>query len=72
MTTKPRTGHRDLVPGIDARAELIAPALRHDSDVAAALEALEAKYPQYADVPVLREPPTMIAFTLDRITSWSG
>ena len=39
-------------------------------EVSAAIAALEAKYPQYATVPVLRADPTLIAFEPGRIVSW--
>lgn len=40
--------------------------------VAEAVAALEAKYPQYAEVPVLREPATLVAFEPVRIVSWAA
>jgi len=41
----------------------------HD-DADAAIAALTAKYPQYADVPVVREPPILLAFEIQRVRSW--
>lgn len=57
---------------IDARAEVFQPASADDPDVSHAVAALEAKYPQYARVPVLRAPPTLIAFEPVRIASWTA
>lgn len=37
-----------------------------------AIAALRAKYPQYTDVSVTVEPPTLLAFQPRRIRSWSG
>lgn len=56
---------------IAATARVIRPA-EPDSDpqVAAALSALRAKYPQYASVPVLREPPTLIELVPVTMRSW--
>ncbi len=42
------------------------------SDVSKAIAALEAKYPQYAKVSVLRDPGTLIAFSLTRVVSWTA
>jgi PPOX class probable F420-dependent enzyme len=41
-----------------------------DPEVAAAVAALRAKYPQYASVPVLREPPTLLRIEVLRARSW--
>ncbi len=57
---------------IDARAEVLQPATADDPEVSAAIAALEAKYPQYARVPVLRAPPTLIAFEPGHIASWTA
>jgi PPOX class probable F420-dependent enzyme len=57
---------------IEATAEVVEAASARDPDVRAALVALEAKYPQYASVPVLRDPPTLIAFEPLRIVSWAA
>jgi PPOX class probable F420-dependent enzyme len=57
---------------IDATAEVLQPASANDPKVSAAIAALETKYPQYASVPVLRAPPTLIAFEPSRITSWTA
>ncbi len=56
---------------IEARARVIRPAER-DSDprVAAAIDALIAKYPQYPAVPVLRDPPTLLEFRPVSMRSW--
>jgi PPOX class probable F420-dependent enzyme len=36
----------------------------------AAVTALEEKYPQYQTVPVLREPPTLLIISINKISSW--
>jgi PPOX class probable F420-dependent enzyme len=56
---------------IDATARVLAPA-DEDADpvVAAAVAALRAKYPQYARVAVLREPPVLLELRPLRIASW--
>lgn len=41
-----------------------------DPDVAPVVAALRSKYPQYADVPVLRDPPTLLAIRPSRLRSW--
>jgi PPOX class probable F420-dependent enzyme len=41
-----------------------------DREVAAAVAALRAKYPHYASVPVLREPPTLLRIEPLRVRSW--
>ena len=43
-----------------------------DSDemIAAVVAALRAKYPQYARVGVLRDPPTLISVASERVSSW--
>jgi PPOX class probable F420-dependent enzyme len=55
---------------IEATAEVVQPDSTSDPEVLAAIAALEAKYPQYATVPVLRDPATLIAFETNRIVSW--
>ena len=56
---------------IDAHARVIRPAERDaDPYVAAALDALTAKYPQYGAVPVLRDPPTLLEFRPVSMRSW--
>ena len=41
-----------------------------DAEVAAAVAALRAKYPQYASVPVLRDPPRLLRIEVRRLRSW--
>jgi PPOX class probable F420-dependent enzyme len=41
-----------------------------DADAAAAVAALRAKYPQYASIPVLREPATLLRVERLRVRSW--
>lgn len=62
---------------IDARAEVLevgeAPGRdRRGGAIGDAIAALESKYPQYAEVPVLRPPATLIAFEPVRIVSWGA
>jgi hypothetical protein len=56
---------------VDATARVLAPA-RADADAAvtAAVAALRAKYPQYARVAVLREPPVLLELRPLRMASW--
>ena len=42
------------------------------SELAAPVAALRAKYPQYRDVPVLRDPPTLLAIELTPPSTWSA
>lgn len=46
------------------------PQPERDPDVAPVLAALRAKYPQYAALPVLRDPATLLAIRPSRIRSW--
>jgi len=39
-------------------------------EAAAAVAALEAKYPQYQQTPLLREPPTLLRLRVDHRESW--
>ena len=56
---------------VDATARVVEPAtLDADTDVAAAVAALRAKYPQYARVAVLRDPPVLLELRPLRIESW--
>ncbi len=56
---------------LDAQGEVVQPeAPERDETFQAALEALRGKYPQYANVPLLGEPPTLLAFRPQRIRSW--
>ncbi len=41
-----------------------------DPEVAAAVAALKRKYPQYGTLPVLRPPPTLLAFSRAGLASW--
>jgi len=54
---------------VDARARVVEPAALA-GEPAAAVAALRAKYPQYAKLAVLREPPVLLAFSPVRIESW--
>ena len=56
---------------VDALARVIQPAsVDSDPGCAAAVGALRCKYPQYADVPVLGEPPILLALRPRAIRSW--
>ena len=56
---------------VDATARVVEPAtLTEDAEAAAAVAALRAKYPQYASVAVLRDPPVLLALSPQRIESW--
>ena len=57
---------------IEASAEVLRPASPVNPAVSAALAALEAKYPQYASVPLLQGDATLIAFDPCRIVSWTA
>jgi hypothetical protein len=63
---------------IEATAEILRPdagdsgGAGDQSDVSKAIAALEAKYPQYAKVSVLRDPGTLIAFSPTRVVSWTA
>lgn len=54
---------------VDATARVVQ-GRTDDADVTAAVAALRAKYPQYADVPVVREPPILLAFEIESVRSW--
>lgn len=41
-----------------------------DPDVGPVVTALRRKYPQYGSMPVLRDPPTLLAIRPTRISSW--
>lgn len=56
---------------IDADARIVEPPDPDaDPEVAAAVAALRAKYPQYDDLPVLREPPVLLALRTVARASW--
>ncbi len=56
---------------VDGTAGVVRPAdPRGDPEVAAAVGRLRAKYPQYREVPVLREPPTLLRIRPDAVRSW--
>ncbi|MCZ6828926.1 MAG: pyridoxamine 5'-phosphate oxidase family protein [Gammaproteobacteria bacterium] len=55
---------------IEAKASILQQEPGTDTQVAAVIHALRCKYPQYQDVPVLREPPTLIAIRPTRVLSW--
>jgi PPOX class probable F420-dependent enzyme len=58
---------------IEGEARVVEPpAPERDPDVAPVLAALRKKYPQYATVPVLRDPPTLLAIRPTRIRSWAA
>lgn len=55
---------------IDGRARVVTGGREGDPLVRPAAEALRAKYPQYAKVPLFAGPPTFIAIAIDHYTSW--
>ncbi len=56
---------------VDVTARVVEPAsLEADPEAAAAVAALRAKYPQYAQLAVLRDPPVLLALEPLRIQSW--
>jgi len=56
---------------LEARGEVVQPeAPEGDARFQAALEALRGKYPQYAEVPLVSEPPTLLALRWQRAVSW--
>jgi PPOX class probable F420-dependent enzyme len=56
---------------VDARARVLEPAAQAPAPEAeAAVAALRAKYPQYASVEVLRDPPVLLAFQPIATASW--
>ena len=58
---------------IEGEARVVEPPQpERDPDVAPVLAALRKKYPQYATVPVLRDPPTLLAIRPTRIRSWAA
>lgn len=57
---------------IEATAEILQPDSLRGDEAKNAIAALEAKYPNYSKVPVLRDPATLIAFSPTRIVSWGS
>lgn len=56
---------------IEARARVVQPKVPEEDDAfLAALEALAEKYPQYAEVPLVQTPPTLLVFDVLQIRSW--
>ena len=55
---------------VATRGEVIRPAHPASPEIGAVLAALRTKYPQYEDVPVLREPPTLLRFEVLSLASW--
>ena len=58
---------------VDATATIVRPADPDaDPSVASAIQALRRKYPQYGEVPVLSDPPTLISLLPVAVRSWCG
>jgi PPOX class probable F420-dependent enzyme len=58
---------------VEADARVVEPPdPERDPDVAPVVAALRAKYPQYAGVPVLRDPPILLAIRPSRLRSWAA
>jgi len=56
---------------VSGRAGVVRPAdPSQGGEVAAAVAALRAKYPQYASVPLLRPPATLLRIEPERVRSW--
>ncbi len=55
---------------VEGKASILQQGPDDDTRVAAVIQALRCKYPQYQAVPVLREPPTLIAIRPTRMLSW--
>ena len=55
---------------IEGKAHVLQQEPGADPQIAAVVQALRSKYPQYQDVLVLREPPTLIAIRPTRVLSW--
>ncbi len=56
---------------VDGILEVVQPAdPERDPRTAPVLAALRRKYPQYAEVPVLRDPPTLLALRPARVRCW--
>ena len=55
---------------VSGRARAVETGPERDAEVAAAVAALRAKYPQYASVPVLGDPPRMLRIEPLRLRSW--
>jgi PPOX class probable F420-dependent enzyme len=55
---------------IDVSARVVEPASASEPEIAAAVAALRAKYPQYEDVAVLRDPPVLLALLPVARASW--
>ena len=56
---------------IEAKGRVVQPdEYREDAAFVSAMEALEQKYPQYREVPVVGPSPTMLVFDLLHIRSW--
>ena len=55
----------------DGLARIVLAPTADAPELAGPVAALRAKYPQYSDVPVLRDPPTLLAIELTTVTSWS-
>ena len=55
---------------IETVANVVRPTDLQAGEIAAALNALRAKYPQYRVLPLLRSPFTLLAFEPGRIESW--
>ena len=56
---------------IEGKARIVQPgAPQEDASFLDALEALREKYPQYGTMPLVRTPPTLLAFDSLQIRSW--
>lgn len=55
---------------VSARARVVHDRTPDAGDVAVAIAALRAKYPQYRQVAVVRDPATLLVFDVIRVRSW--
>jgi PPOX class probable F420-dependent enzyme len=56
---------------VESNAQVVEPRdPSEDPEVELAVAALRRKYPQYREIPVLRDPPTLLALDPIRVTGW--
>ena len=56
---------------VDGTARILQASIPDADELAAPVAALRAKYPQYCELPVLRDPPTLVAIEPNTLTTWS-
>lgn len=55
---------------VDVTASVVNIGSNPDAETVAAVAALEAKYPQYQEIPVLGEPPMLLRLAIQNTQSW--